>query len=184
MKKTLLIAVLLIAASVLTFTACSKSSPSAANPCNYSFGYNQDNDDNTWSGEYLLGYGFVMSSNVTVSKLSVKLDSTSDYVIGLYTDSGSAPNTLLAQSGIKTGAAGWNTATIPATTLDSGSKYWIVVCSQTSSIRGNELNPATCQYDDYLWSDIVTDGGLPATHTTWNLDDTDGDLKLYAISCN
>ncbi|MBN2753282.1 MAG: hypothetical protein JXR81_00310 [Candidatus Goldbacteria bacterium] len=184
MKKTFLIAFFVFTSLLLIFTACTETSPAASTVCGYSFGYNQDDDNTSLSAEFLFGHDFVMSADVTISKLSVKLESASDYIIGIYTDNSGSPGTLLSQTEIKSGTIGWNTASIPATALVSGSKYWLVSCSDSSSIKCNSTSDTGLKYGYYPWSDIVTNNGMPSSYSSWITDVNGGDVKMYAMSCN
>jgi hypothetical protein len=183
MKK---ITALFCFAAMAVLLGCAKEAPSEpSSSCAYAFGYNENDDNNSWSGEYLLSYGFTMASDVTVSKIAIKLETATDFVAGIYTDNSGSPETRLSQSAITAGRAGWNTVAITPADLTASSKYWIVFCTQTTSARGNNANTgAVCKYDDYLWSDIVSGSGLPASYNAWQIDNADGDIKIYALTCN
>lgn len=71
------------------------------------------------------------TANGTLASLVLYLDSSStvrQITIGLYTDNTGHPGTLLTQGSITTIQAGaWNTINVPATTITSGTHYWIAV---------------------------------------------------------
>ena len=72
---------------------------------------------------------FVASASGSVTSLSIYLDASNQatgIALGLYSDGGAGPASLLAQasrSGLQNGA--WNTVAIPATSVTSGTAYWI-----------------------------------------------------------
>jgi hypothetical protein len=69
-----------------------------------------------------------------VTKLTVYLDGNSksnNVVVGIYSDSGGHPSTMLGQANISRPVAGtWNTATLPGSvSLTAGQRYWIAILS-------------------------------------------------------
>jgi hypothetical protein len=95
----------------------------------------------------------------TATHLSIYLDTgnqSSKVVVGIYTDNAGKPGTLLAQGTISvTTAAAWNTATIPATTITAGQKYWIALLSPPTK--------GTIRYRDASGGDAQT---YPSTRRT------------------
>lgn len=73
----------------------------------------------------------------TVGSLSVYVDPSSTattLVAGLYSDDAGQPGTLLSQGSISPPAPGtWNTVVLPATSVTSGTAYWIGVLSPSGS---------------------------------------------------
>src|SRR5215467_5416695 len=71
------------------------------------------------------------TANGTLASLVLYVDSSStvsQITVGLYTDKSGHPGTLLTQGSITTIQAGaWNTINVPATTITSGTHYWIAV---------------------------------------------------------
>jgi hypothetical protein len=67
----------------------------------------------------------------TVKVLSVYLDSSSTaatLVVGLYTDSGGHPGTLISQATTSLLTSGaWNNIPIPGAAVTSGTKYWLAI---------------------------------------------------------
>jgi hypothetical protein len=71
------------------------------------------------------------SASGSVSQVSVYVDvgtTVPSMVVGLYSDDGGHPGTLLVK-GTRTGltALGWNDVTVPSTSLQSGQRYWIAL---------------------------------------------------------
>jgi plastocyanin len=93
------------------------------------------NDSNPAGSAEAFQYTAVASG--TATKLYLYLDSANTatpVVIGLYTNSGSNPGTLLAQATISAPVKGaWNSVTIPSVALTSGTKYWIAVLAPTGA---------------------------------------------------
>jgi outer membrane protein assembly factor BamB len=78
----------------------------------------------------------------SVTQMSIYLDNSSNVAkatIGIYTESGSThPGALLTQGSSTTALTpgAWNTITVPATALTSGTKYWIALLGTgTGTIR-------------------------------------------------
>ncbi len=67
----------------------------------------------------------------TLTTLALYLDRTNTattVVLGVYSDTGGAPGTLLTQGVISAATAGaWNRVTVPPLTLVGGRSYWLVV---------------------------------------------------------
>src|SRR5262249_5628631 len=72
-----------------------------------------------------------------LGSLTVYVDSgntATRLVAGLYTDASNKPGTLLAQGSINGPTSGaWNTVTIPATNVTSGTSYWISILGPTGT---------------------------------------------------
>ncbi|MBN2754675.1 MAG: hypothetical protein JXR81_07395 [Candidatus Goldbacteria bacterium] len=150
--------------------------------CDILFGYNLDNDSNNFLENSLVGSLFEMSDEANINRLSVKLNVDSDYSIGIYTDNAGEPGTLLVETGIKNGLAGWNTADIGLTTLSSGEKYWLISITQNKGVRVcTSVNRGYKGYT-YAWSDIVSDG-MPSSLSGW-ISVSLCEQKIYASYCN
>ena len=67
----------------------------------------------------------------TLNSLAIYLDPTStatSVVLGVYSDHGNKPGTLLTQATITSPVNGaWNRVTAPAVTITAGSAYWLVI---------------------------------------------------------
>jgi outer membrane protein assembly factor BamB len=75
-------------------------------------------------------FGATATGSGPVGSLSVYIDSTSratEAVVGLYSDSGGKPGTLLTQGTISSPTAGWNTVPVSGTTVTAGTPYWITL---------------------------------------------------------
>jgi hypothetical protein len=77
----------------------------------------------------------------SLTRLSVYLDSAStatQAIVGVYSDAGGDPGTLLAQGTLTTPVPGaWNNVPLPATTISSGTPYWVAILapSGTGTLR-------------------------------------------------
>lgn len=81
-------------------------------------------------------FGATATGSGPVGSLSVYIDSTSKATqanVGLYSDSGGKPGTLLTQGTISSPTAGWNTVPVSGATLATGTPYWITVLSPSGS---------------------------------------------------
>ena len=70
------------------------------------------------------------SANGVLSSLSMYVDptSTASHIeIGLYSDAGGHPSSLLTQAVFTPQAGVWNTVSVPPAAVVSGTRYWIAV---------------------------------------------------------
>jgi hypothetical protein len=76
-------------------------------------------------------FSTVATTTGSVKQLTFYVDSTSaasSVIVGLYTDNGGHPGTLLSQSAVAAPAAGaWANVSMPAAGVTTGSTYWIAV---------------------------------------------------------
>jgi Bacterial Ig domain/Purple acid Phosphatase, N-terminal domain len=119
----------------------------------------ETNVDNNSAG-VAEAFQYTAASSGSVSRLFVYVDGGStatSVVVGLYTNTSSNnPGTLLAQATIASPTKGaWNSATIPAATIASGTKYWIAVLGPSGA--------GTFQFRD------VPSGGLTQNSSQSNL---------------
>jgi hypothetical protein len=118
----------------------------------------------------------------SMSKLSLYLDPSSTaakVTVGLYTDTGTHPGTLLTTGSTTTPAAGaWNTITVPATAITAGTRYWIALLgTQSGTIRFRDTQGG-CSAESSASSSLTA---LPATWaagTRW----ADCPLSAYGLA--
>jgi hypothetical protein len=69
------------------------------------------------------------TSSGSLGHLAVYLDSPvpSSLAVGLYSDGGTAPATLLASRSLSTLASGWNTFDLGPVALTAGARYWVAL---------------------------------------------------------
>ena len=113
-------------------------------------------------------YSATATANGSVTQLSFYLDSSSTaakVTVGIYADTGAAkPGTLLAQGSSTTLTPGaWNTATVPATALTNGTRYWIAILGTGSGTVRFRDKPNGCSSETSSQSTLTA---LPATWTT------------------
>ena len=123
------------------------------------------------------------STSGTIGQLVVYLDSTNaatSVVVGLFSDSGGHPGTLLTQAKITAPAKGaWNTVTVPGVTITSGTAYWFAILSPSGA--------GVVQFRDKLGgghSETSSATNLSALPTAWTTGVAypDGPLSIYATS--
>jgi hypothetical protein len=108
------------------------------------------------------------SANGTVRSLTIYLDGTSTVgrlTVGLYTEAGGHPGTLLAQGSSTALTPGaWNTVAIPAVNVTAGTRYWIAVLgTQSGTIVFRDDPAGTCIAETSAQKTLTA---LPATWTT------------------
>jgi hypothetical protein len=93
------------------------------------------------SNEY--GTYIIASANGNLQSVSMNLNAGSgNAIMGIYSDSLGFPSTLLASSSVQSLTTGWNDFSVTGVSIVSGTKYWIVISTQSSS-------PSVKEYDDY-----------------------------------
>ncbi len=107
---------------------------------------------------------FVATASASVDSLLIYVDATSratTLALGLYADAGGAPGALIAQgsrTGVQNGA--WNTVTIPATALVSGTPYWIARLAVAGGDLVTRVDASTPNADR---TDTRASASLPST---------------------
>lgn len=110
------------------------------------------------------------STSGSVRQLSLYVDTSSAATkinIGLYTDSGGHPATLLTQGTVSSPAAGaWSSVSVPAATVTAGTTYWFAVLSPSGTGAVKFRNRCCGGGSAAEMSSSVTLAGLPATWTS------------------
>ena len=119
-----------------------------------------------------------LSQGMTVTSISFYLGtgSSGSGVVGIYSDNGGTPGTLLAQSNDYGLAAGWNTATLSPIYLPAGS-YWL-----TASFSGTANFEFTSDPGGMLWENYTYSGTLPGT-ISGSLTGYGWHMSIYASGC-
>jgi hypothetical protein len=84
--------------------------------------------DNNVAGD-VEAFAVNATSSGSLAHLAVYLDAPlpSSLAVGLYSDSGTAPATLLASKSLSTLAAGWNSFDLGPVALTAGARYWVAL---------------------------------------------------------
>lgn len=101
-----------------------------------------------------------------VSSLTLYVDPTStasQIAIGLYSDSGGHPSSLLTQASFTPQAGTWNTVSVPATAVVAGAQYWIAVLGLGSGRPYFRDTPSPCTSEGSTSSTLTT---LPTVWST------------------
>jgi hypothetical protein len=109
---------------------------------------------------YVLYQKFTASESASCTELQSYCLVNSNIILGIYTDNAGRPSTLLNQSASTAATAGrWVAAAIPATSLVSGTTYWLAVtCSVTGGC--SHTSPANSGQYEYQARSFQA---LPAT---------------------
>ena len=119
----------------------------------------------------------------TLSKVSVYVDATSaatKVLVGVYSDSGGHPGTLLAQGTLAAPVAGaWNDVAMSAASIASGTPYWIAVLSPAGSGR-LQFRDRCCGVGQH--ADLSSQTTLTALPATWSSGGqyNDGPISAFA----
>ena len=108
------------------------------------------------------------SASGTLASLWLYLDSTSTatkVVLGVYSDNGGHPGTLLAQGGSTALASGtFNKITVPVTQITAGTTYWFALLAPVSgTIKYRDLSHGPCKSESSSQTTLTT---LPVTWVT------------------
>jgi outer membrane protein assembly factor BamB len=90
--------------------------------------------------------------------------SATQMVIGVYSDKGGHPGTLLAQTSTSQLVnGGWNTLALPNTQITQGSPYWIAILGTSGTVRFQDRSHGGCSGETNATNNLTT---LPALWTT------------------
>jgi hypothetical protein len=90
--------------------------------------------------------------------------SATQVVIGVYSDKGGHPGTLLAQTSTSQLVnGGWNTLALPNTQITQGSPYWISILGTSGTVRFQDRSHGGCSGETNATNNLTT---LPALWTT------------------
>jgi hypothetical protein len=125
------------------------------------------------------------SASGTLSSLTVWVDSGSSgsLVVGLYADSSNHPGALLAQGTLTSPtSSAWNTVSVPATSISSGSNYWIALLGPNGTLR---FRDRCCPGRGSTPSETASQSGLTTLPSSWRTGSvyaSDGPLSAYGSS--
>ena len=114
----------------------------------------------------------------TAGKVTVYVDAGSastKLTVGIYSDSGGHPGTLLAQGSLAPPvSSAWNTVTLPPTPVTSGTTYWVAVLGTGGTLRFRDKKSGG-------GSETSSQSTLSALPSTWSTGQvfTDGLLSAY-----
>jgi outer membrane protein assembly factor BamB len=102
----------------------------------------------------------------TTTSMTFYLDATSSatqVAVGVYSDAGGHPGTLLTQASTSAPASGaWNTLSVPSASLTLGTNYWIAILGSNGTVRFNDKSRG-CSSETSLSTTLTA---LPATWST------------------
>jgi hypothetical protein len=131
---------------------------------------------------YISAGQYLASASVTLKSLSVYCTGPCQCILAVYAYNVGSPGAVLAETGVVTCVTGWNTFTIPDTTVTSGTNYYLAAITNASggapqadnSYSGND------KYVSYLWATAAASG--IGTHAGWTFDSSY--YCMYASQCN
>jgi hypothetical protein len=132
------------------------------------------------TNNFIEALSFTVSSSVTITSLSMRIDTTGggNTVLGLYSDNSGAPGTLLASGVINDTVSSWNTVAVTPVAISAGN-YWLAFDNSSSTTLFDQGTGSVTNYQlTYAYN-----GTLPAT---W-VGGLSGPLQpysLYATGCN
>lgn len=80
-------------------------------------------------------YGYTAVASGTVASLSLDVVSGPGTVqLGLYNDASGGPGSLLTAGTLTNPASGWKTVPVPAASVTSGTRYWLVILDVSGTV--------------------------------------------------
>jgi hypothetical protein len=117
-----------------------------------------------------VAFSLIASECGAVGSLSVYLDAKSTatrLMVGLYSDQGGHPGTLLAQATIASPVAGaWNTAAIPPKPIVKDAAYWIAILGTQSGTVYYHTRSGSCAAETSAQTGLQT---LPSAWFTGSI---------------
>jgi hypothetical protein len=124
----------------------------------------------TAAAGYLFMERWTATSKGSVSTIKIKGTGSGNVKVAIYSDSGGAPGTLLAQQGTSTPiVAGWNSLTLTsATTVTPGTSYWLAYVADKRCV-GTVATTATGKYMPITYSSFTFSSNPSGLYseTTW-----------------
>jgi len=80
----------------------------------------------------------VSGTSGSAQSITVYITSKQTLKAALYSSKGSAPGSLLASGSLAPTGTGWQTVTIPSTSVSAGATYWIALLGPVNYRDGNE----------------------------------------------
>ncbi len=111
-------------------------------------------------GNLLIAQQVTLSQAATVQSLSYYVSTAGGQLrLGIYTNSGSAPGALMAQTAAFTPVTGWNTQPVITPVPLSAGTYWLAFLPESSTLSGRMTYAGTGRYYGYAF------GPLPASYS-------------------
>ncbi|MBP7760166.1 hypothetical protein KA093_00010 [Candidatus Saccharibacteria bacterium] len=129
-----------------TFKINSSLSANTTTPFgNTTTGTATDNDDNNRleAGKYLSSVSGNIVALSAYMTCPISTAPNNQFRMALFTDNSGTPGTLITQSSASTLATGWNTVSVPAATVSSGTVYWIIYLTNGTATNQNCFRTTT-----------------------------------------
>lgn len=169
--------VITVAAGLFLFTGCPADVPPVG--CGNIFGYDTDDDNNTLGSSFLWAVSISVTETQDINTLGIKFGTAGNNSgMGIYSDNGGEPGTLLAETGKHAISTGWHSASIPTISLTGGVTYWLAGISDLNDTL--RTNSPSANGIKRLGLDYTATNSLPANPVGWADPGTDSDVKIYA----
>jgi hypothetical protein len=132
------------------------------------------------SGTAAYAVSFTAADTGTLRTIYTKFHSsaTGKFIVGLYSNVGDAPSTLLGSGYEQTVSTGWNTSVMIPVNITAGTNYWLVISREsTTDIRATNNSTVAA-----LYKVITYTGTLPSSVSGgWSVTSR---VKMYAEGCH
>jgi hypothetical protein len=155
-----------------TYTQTSSCSTSYSFGSNYVQNSTIEVDNGTWASKYTLP----VAGNISELHAYVVTTNGANIQLGIYSNSGNAPGSLISSSGSQAAVVGINSFAIPATGLLPAGIYWIAQAHSQSGTGAVVYDSTGDTTDGYASSSII-----PSTYS--GIGPTGNSLSLWADYC-
>ncbi len=97
-------------------------------------------DSNSAGSAQAYVYTAVASGSVTRISLDVAATTSGSVQVGLYSDAGGSPGTLLTAGTISAPSTGWHTVVVPSASVVGGTKYWLAILDVSGTVSYFDTN--------------------------------------------
>ena len=98
--------------------------------------------DNGLSANYMVARKFTASTTGNMVTFKLTARGSGNVKVGVYTDTGALPGTLLSSTGSVAVVSGANSISIASTALVSGTAYWLCANSSIASLLASSVGSA------------------------------------------
>jgi Glycosyl hydrolases family 16 len=139
--------------------------------------YTQPSSDTNSAGS-AQAYGYTATGSGTVSSISldVAYGSSGTAQVGLYTDAGGRPGSLLTSGKFTNPPSGWNTTGVGPATVTAGNAYWLAVLDLSGTVNYYDHNGSGTPAPLESSSNLTTLPSSWSSGPTWSA----GPASVYA----
>lgn len=130
------------------------------------------------SANFISAGQYTAPSSATLKSLSINCTGSCQCILAVYAYNAGSPGALLADTGVVSCVAGWNTFPIPDTAITGGVNYFLAAITSNAGVgpQADQLYPLTNErYVSYPWATAAASG--IGTHAGWSIDSAYYDMS-------